>query len=264
MFKLDSPYRDPDESTEFELLAYFGGHTIRGHRMPSKYTLRTKITALLGVACTTLFSACVGGDSNIRGAVTATHGSLTAQTARVTDNETLSVGTLGTSVVGAAELVERIHRGGPGVSRALTRKTLPSRWVTPLKHVDVSSCFGSRWGTKHEGIDMRAPAGTSIRATGAGRVVQAGWNYSGYGYSVVIDHGDTLTLYGHASRVLVSVGQRVTTGTRIALVGSTGDSTGNHLHFGVAIARNVKDIWGTFINPAPWLRSHNVTFSGCM
>jgi len=98
----------------------------------------------------------------------------------------------------------------------------------------ITSYYGWRWGRFHHGIDIGAPHGRSIQATRAGKVVFAGWK-GGYGYAVVIDHGDGLTsLYGHASSLLVSYGQWVEAGQVIARIGSTGYSTGPHLHFELA------------------------------
>ncbi|MDR1482498.1 MAG: LysM peptidoglycan-binding domain-containing M23 family metallopeptidase [Synergistaceae bacterium] len=85
----------------------------------------------------------------------------------------------------------------------------------------------------HTGLDIRAPRGRPIVAAAAGRVVHSGW-MGGYGRTIVISHpGGTTTLYGHSSKLLVGVGANVKRGQRIALVGSTGRSTGNHLHFEV-------------------------------
>ncbi len=99
----------------------------------------------------------------------------------------------------------------------------------------ISSPYGMRGDAMHEGLDIAADQGQPVRAVKAGRVVFAGPRGT-YGNTVIIDHGDGLrTLYAHNSRVLVSEGQWVTPGRRIALVGSTGRSTGPHLHFEVQI-----------------------------
>ncbi|MDR3295997.1 MAG: M23 family metallopeptidase [Clostridiales Family XIII bacterium] len=99
----------------------------------------------------------------------------------------------------------------------------------------LSSRFGTRWGRMHNGIDLAASTGTSIRAADGGKVVFAGWN-GALGYTVKIDHGGNReTLYGHCSKLLVSVGESVYQGQHIANVGSTGNSTGPHLHFEVHI-----------------------------
>jgi murein DD-endopeptidase MepM/ murein hydrolase activator NlpD len=109
----------------------------------------------------------------------------------------------------------------------------------------VSSSYGVRHDpftgrlARHTGLDIPAPHGTPILASGGGRVVSAGYK-GAYGRAVVIDHGDGLsTLYGHASKLLVRAGDVVMPNQQIALVGSTGRSTGPHLHFEV-IRRGVR------------------------
>lgn len=95
----------------------------------------------------------------------------------------------------------------------------------------VTSEFGSRWGAMHTGIDIFAPQGTPISAAKAGTVIVAGSN-GGYGNLVVIDHGNGFsTAYAHMSAIGTSVGARVSQGQFIGNVGSTGHSTGPHLHF---------------------------------
>lgn len=99
----------------------------------------------------------------------------------------------------------------------------------------VTSPFGQRWGRMHTGIDIGSSTGAPIVAAAAGTVLVAGWG-DGYGNTVVIDHGGGVaTLYGHQSSIGVAVGQSVTRGETIGAVGSTGRSTGPHLHFEVRI-----------------------------
>jgi murein DD-endopeptidase MepM/ murein hydrolase activator NlpD len=106
--------------------------------------------------------------------------------------------------------------------------------------------MGGRGTQHHDGIDIRAPRGTPIRATGGGTVVSAGWQ-NGYGNTVVISHGSGITtMYAHNTRNNVRVGQRVERGEIIAYVGSTGLSTGNHLHYEVRVN-------GRAVNPVPYL-----------
>lgn len=119
--------------------------------------------------------------------------------------------------------------------RDLDRMAYPSR--TPIPGVMISSKFGrridpiTRRPAQHSGIDYLAWYGTSIRASAGGRVKRAG-PYGAFGRTVEIDHGGGLvTRYGHASRILVRVGDIVLPGQAIATVGSTGRSTGPHLHF---------------------------------
>lgn len=108
----------------------------------------------------------------------------------------------------------------------------------------VSAYYGD--GRNHKGVDLAANKGTSIFAVASGIVTFSG-SYSGYGYCVIIDHGNGLkTLYGHASKLLVSKGDKVSQGDLIALVGRTGNSTGNHLHFEVKV--NEKNV-----DPAPFI-----------
>jgi murein DD-endopeptidase MepM/ murein hydrolase activator NlpD len=105
----------------------------------------------------------------------------------------------------------------------------------------ISSGFGQRlhpilgYYRMHNGIDMGGGFGSPIWASKGGTVISAGWN-GGYGNAVIIDHGDGVaTLYGHQSELFVSTGQTVTTGQRIGSIGSTGLSTGPHLHFEVRV-----------------------------
>jgi murein DD-endopeptidase MepM/ murein hydrolase activator NlpD len=90
------------------------------------------------------------------------------------------------------------------------------------------------WGPRHTGVDIAGPMRTPIYAAADGVVIASGWNSGGYGNMTIIDHGNGLfTRYGHATRNLTSVGDKVTQGQVIALMGSTGRSTGPHLHFEV-------------------------------
>jgi murein DD-endopeptidase MepM/ murein hydrolase activator NlpD len=98
----------------------------------------------------------------------------------------------------------------------------------------LTSGYGWRWGRMHRGVDIAGPVGTPIYAAAAGTVVRSGWNSGGYGNLVDIRHPDgSMTRYAHNSRLLVRAGQEVRQGQQIAEMGSTGFSTGPHLHFEV-------------------------------
>lgn len=111
------------------------------------------------------------------------------------------------------------------------RKTDSSPYTWPAQG-ELTSGYGMRWGRMHKGIDIAAPVGTPIVAAAPGTVVYSQWNEWGYGYSVEILHSDgTVTFYAHHSSNAVSVGEEVSQGQQIAEMGSTGLSTGPHLHF---------------------------------
>lgn len=148
----------------------------------------------------------------------------------------------------------------PGGSTPAKSTTSANSWRLPLASFRLSSCYGPRWGTTHRGLDLAAAHGSTVRAVHAGVVARAGWIWGGYGISVVIRHGDgTWSHYAHLSRESVSVGQRVGADQAIGRVGSTGDSTGPHLHLEIARSAGVL---GSQINPAPFLRARGVRI-GC-
>ena len=110
----------------------------------------------------------------------------------------------------------------------------------------VADPFGPRGERFHSGVDIPAPPGAPVVAAAPGRVAYAGYLAGGWGLLVSIDHGAARTLYAHLSRVDVSVGERVQTGTQVGLVGATGDATGPHLHFEVRVR-------GAAVDPVPAL-----------
>jgi murein DD-endopeptidase MepM/ murein hydrolase activator NlpD len=144
----------------------------------------------------------------------------------------------------SAALAERLRNaasaGGGGGSTGDGSSS--SGFIWPVSGV-VTSGFGWRWGRMHQGIDISAPAGTTIRAVAAGTVIYAGW-MGGYGNLTVVDHGNGLaTAYAHQSAIYVGGGS-VSQGTAIGAVGCTGSCTGNHLHFEVRINGNAVDPMG--------------------
>jgi murein DD-endopeptidase MepM/ murein hydrolase activator NlpD len=124
----------------------------------------------------------------------------------------------------------------------------------------TSSCFGSRWGALHGGVDIAAPIGTPIYAAHSGVVARAG-TATGFGYAVYIRGDDgAVTVYGHVNQYFVRAGERVVAGELIAEVGNRGQSTGPHLHFEVHPSGAM---YGGQVDPVPWLRGRGVSISGC-
>ena len=128
-----------------------------------------------------------------------------------------------------------------------------SGWIKPLKSYTITSPFGMRkhpvlgYERMHEGVDMSAPAGTPIYAAKSGKVTTASYQKGGAGNYVAINHGDGFSsVYMHMTRYIVSKGQYVNAGQVIGYVGSTGISTGNHLHFGIAYK-------GAYVNPLKYI-----------
>ncbi len=125
------------------------------------------------------------------------------------------------------------------------------KWIAPCRYIRISSPFGMRlhpihntW-MMHNGVDLAAPKGRTVSATRAGVVITAEWS-DAYGFYVVIDHGDGFqSLYAHMTHYVVSVGETVSQGEKIGEVGSTGYSTGPHLHFEIHYN-------GTPVNPCEY------------
>lgn len=127
------------------------------------------------------------------------------------------------------EPVKKIVVKGTKVS---DRGTGNLRWPTVGGY--ISSYKGQRWGRQHKGIDIARPSNRSILAADNGRIASAGWNSGGYGNRIVIDHNNGIrTIYAHLSSISVSVGQKVSKGDKIGVMGRTGHATGVHLHFEV-------------------------------
>lgn len=157
----------------------------------------------------------------------------------------------------AAEKAKEEREAKERAAREAERKRL-NTFVPPVTGSYISTGYktgGSLWSSgSHTGIDFHAASGTSVHAVGSGTVVEAGWG-GAYGNNIVIKMNDgTYTQYGHLSSIGVSVGQTVTPGQQIGLSGSTGNTTGPHLHFE---ARTTAE-YGSDIDPVAYLRSHDV------
>ena len=142
--------------------------------------------------------------------------------------EMIAVGVKQREAVGTPDSAETVLEGN-------------GMFMWPVNGGYISDVFGSN--RNHKGLDIAAPEGTDIYAAAEGKVIAAGWNTGGYGYFVMIDHGNGYaTLYGHMSKVIASNGAEVKCGDLIGEVGTTGDSTGNHLHYTIYEG-------GTAVNP---------------
>lgn len=152
----------------------------------------------------------------------------------------------------------QMYRNGEPITRAVHDSATPTaraRAVYPLPGAQAGAAFGesgSMWSNDHTGQDYVAPAGAPIHAALTGTVVTSGWG-GAYGNQVVIHHQDgTYTQYAHLSETLVHTGQRLETGRVIGRVGSTGNSTGPHLHFETRTTPH----YGSATNPTIWLTNH--------
>lgn len=133
-----------------------------------------------------------------------------------------------------------------GLSEPIKATGHPARFIWPLKRLDISSQYGYRSGSLHAGIDLRAPRGTDIHASAAGRVTLSS-RQNGYGRMVIVDHGNGLqTVYAHNHRNYVGEGETVRQGQVIASVGRSGNATGYHVHFEMRRA-------GKAVNPLQYL-----------
>lgn len=144
---------------------------------------------------------------------------------------------------------------GSAVPQAPAAATVsPARLGAPLASMSVSSPFGFRTspitggsGELHTGLDLVASCQTAVFAAGAGTVVEAGWSAYGGGNRIVVDHGNGLkSTYNHLASIETSVGAAVAAGQRLAAAGTTGNSTGCHLHFEVLFN-------GQTVNPQGWM-----------
>lgn len=241
----------------------------RGRSALSLTALTATLATGIGIAGAAA-SAATPGDHSSSGGHTAAHASAAlpivppsgddapgkAYPRLGTDDGGLGIATsLGIS---AASPVQRMDRPAPEPVEWAAHDATGAAWVNPNPAARVTSCFGQRWGRLHAGVDMAAPDHSPIYAAGAGVVVRAG-AAEGYGNAVLIDHGDGwLTHYGHLSRIGVTVGQVVQAGEQIGDEGSTGHSTGPHLHFEVHEGH-----YKNPVEPTGWMHQRGVDIPGC-
>lgn len=165
---------------------------------------------------------------------------------------TADVTIIGGKEVERTELSREVIREPVTKQMLVGTKKLPAKAATGTMRRPVGGVISSSYGkwrgsSRHTGVDFANPTGTPVVAADGGKVISAGWA-GGYGYCIVIDHGNGLkTRYAHCSKLLISAGESVAKGQTIARVGSTGNSTGPHLHFEV-----IKN--GSHVNPFNYIK----------
>lgn len=144
------------------------------------------------------------------------------------------------STITAQPVTKVVHVG----TKERPKTMATGRLSRPVSGAIISSNYGMRRGSMHKGVDFAAKSGTRISAADGGTVTWAGWKRGGWGYLVVINHGNGIeTYYAHNSKVTVSVGQKVAKGEQIARMGSTGNSSGPHCHFEVHVNGRYTNPW---------------------
>jgi murein DD-endopeptidase MepM/ murein hydrolase activator NlpD len=195
----------------------------------------------------TLFAARSGAAA---GATVNAASGLSAAESRVSRNSRTPAGSR--AAADAPDPVRPAALTPPTAERSATKPAAP-HWVRPSAGAE-SSCFCMRWGTMHEGIDLAGPLDSPIVAVGDGVVVEAG-PAAGFGLWVVIRHANgDYSIYGHMYTYYVTVGEHVRAGQHIADIGANGQSTGPHLHFGVARG----SVQGPYLDPVPWLAARGI------
>jgi murein DD-endopeptidase MepM/ murein hydrolase activator NlpD len=198
------------------------GRTYRGRRrlpkLPSKRYAAVVTTAFVGAGVVALTAGAVVPNSGLH----KVSDEATAQSMSVEDR---------LNAVDKANRSE--NRAGPAVN---VDQSAPDVWLLPLSYkYQITTLFEMRWGTMHFGVDLAAPEGTPYYATHAGTVILARVN-GGYGNCVEIDNGNgIITIYGHAVELVVHEGQKVKAGDQLGFVGTTGYSTGPHLHYEIKV-----------------------------
>jgi murein DD-endopeptidase MepM/ murein hydrolase activator NlpD len=153
-----------------------------------------------------------------------------------------------------ARTAEKLAKSAPAAAEQVKEAVAPVGRAVQMITGRVTSGFGGRWGSVHQGLDIAAPIGTPIRVPLDGTVIDSG-PARGFGLWVRVRHDDgTITVYGHINRSLVKVGEKVAAGEEIAEVGNRGQSTGPHLHIEVITPGGKK------INPRPWLDEYGIGY----
>lgn len=231
-----------------DMIARIAGEGFESSAPRGAHRLDTGRSRSATIAMTAGIGAIVAGGS-IAGAGAAVANPLSAETMNGTDP--------------LAGLIDLAKQNGVEIPDAAALPELPGlpqlnfgssagKTVRPADGV-LTSGFGPRWGSFHDGVDIAGPIGTPIWAVSDGVVVDSG-PAGGYGLWIRVKHDDgTVSLYGHNNENLVAKGQRVFAGQQIGTVGNRGFSTGPHLHFGIYNPD------GTAVNPQDWLGARGIS-----
>ena len=222
--------------------SYAGRHRAGRHRAPSRAARATGVLVGGGTSCAVgvivLAVTAAGGPVEPSTAATAAPAAMTvADQVQEIRQEKLQAFAADQQQTARASEAVRVSRSRARVAAKVKKERENAAalrrahaWMAPLQNYTMTSRFGPRWGSQHEGLDLAAPTGTRIGAISSGTVIFAGAQ-SGYGNKVEVRHWDgTVSYYAHMSSIAVTIGQQVIPGDKVGEVGSTGRSTGPHLH----------------------------------
>jgi murein DD-endopeptidase MepM/ murein hydrolase activator NlpD len=218
------------------------------------------VVAAIALGSTAAFAA--GGAHASDGADTSAAHAVVAVQKQAADQKAAAAEQAAAKTAAAKKAAAKTAAAKKAAAKKAAAKKAPkitnASWVTPTTGYTLGAGFaqaGPHWIHKHSGQDFVVNTGTTVRAAHEGTVVTAGWG-GAYGNNIVIKHGSHLyTQYGHLSKIGVYVGEHVNTAEKIGLSGSTGNSTGPHLHFEV----RTTPYYGSAVEPLHFLRAHGVT-----
>jgi murein DD-endopeptidase MepM/ murein hydrolase activator NlpD len=238
------------------------------NRLGLRTSLRSRVAIATAGACATAVLATSGAAAaaTVSDAAPSSAGERASADAFATDTATRMSETVRSQADGQAHAASAAKdQAKDQAKKAEAAQRAKARSWTPPISADYTlsapyAASGDRWASTHSGQDFAVPSGTTVRAVHGGTVVKAGGWGAGdgpaYGNAIVIRHDSgTYSQYAHLSRIEVSVGEKVTTGERIALSGNTGNSTGPHLHFEIRTAPD----YGYAVDPVQFMHSEHVT-----
>jgi murein DD-endopeptidase MepM/ murein hydrolase activator NlpD len=238
------------------------------NRLGLRTSLRSRVAIATAGACATAVLATSGAAAaaTVSDAAPSSAGERASADAFATDTATRMSETVRSQADGQAHAASAAKdQAKDQAKKAEAAQRAKARSWTPPISADYTlsapyAASGDRWASTHSGQDFAVPSGTTVRAVHGGTVVTAGGWGAGdgpaYGNAIVIRHDSgTYSQYAHLSRIEVSVGEKVTTGERIALSGNTGNSTGPHLHFEIRTAPD----YGYAVDPVQFMHSEHVT-----